>query len=883
MTFQLLNLLDSIQEGEDRFSEPLSEYVVENLNPRFEIRDYQTEALNRLNYYLNTYKKRIKPSHLLFQMATGSGKTLVMAGCILQLYKQGYSNFIFFVNSTNIIEKTQDNFLNPASGKYLFDNEIKFEGKTIPIKQVENFANVDQDCINIHFTTIQTLHIRLNKPKENTLTYEDFVDRKMVLLSDEAHHMNVDTLRKAGKQLSLTEFEEYDSWEGTALRIFRSNRENILLEFTATAELHEQAIADKYNDKLIYDYSLKKFYLAKYSKEVNVLQASMTPLQRAIQATILSQYRLLVFSKYNLNIKPVVMFKSNLVNVPKKRDENKIVSSEFKEIFLEKMANLAVNDIEIIKDNASENGIIKKAFDFFEANGTTLENLVLQLQSAFSEATSISVDSISEKQNTQLVINSLEEPDNAIRAIFAVDALNEGWDVLNLFDIVRLYNTRDAKNGIPGKATMSEAQLIGRGARYFPFIVREGQEKYKRKFDQDLSSPLRICEELYFHSETNSRYIDELNKALDVIGIKPSNIVKREHTLKPGFKESEFYKYGIICLNELRRERNEAVSSFPDYLKNRLFYYKAKTGESSEATLLREKDVNQVREATVPYKIKVMDLGMSVLRTATQSLPFYAFSNIRRHFPNVGSIGNLIMAKEYLGSNEIEVTGNTLSISQLTQDDKLECAIKILNELQREIEKGRIDHTGTYEFKAIAIQNIFRDKQMNFVLSESGDSEAGYPMSSPKIGSHYLDLSKEDWYPFQDNYGTSEEKKLVLFIKAAVSKLQKKYRDIYLLRNEGYFQIYRFIDGRAFEPDFVLFLKEKKAKEAVTYQLFIEPKGEVFASNDQWKEDFLLDIEDKHIIYQSKDYKLIGLPFFNSNGDMQRKFSQVVDKFLPQS
>ena len=53
-------------------------------------------------------------------MATGSGKTLVMAGLIIYLYEQGYRNFLFFVNSTNIIEKTRDNFFNTTSSKYLF-------------------------------------------------------------------------------------------------------------------------------------------------------------------------------------------------------------------------------------------------------------------------------------------------------------------------------------------------------------------------------------------------------------------------------------------------------------------------------------------------------------------------------------------------------------------------------------------------------------------------------------------------------------------------------------------------------------------------------------------------------------------------------------------
>lgn len=36
-------------------------------------------------------------------------------------------------------------------------------------------------------------------------------------------------------------------------------------------------------------------------------------------------------------------------------------------------------------------------------------------------------------------LNSLEDNNNHIRAIFTVNRLTEGWDVLNLFDIVRLY------------------------------------------------------------------------------------------------------------------------------------------------------------------------------------------------------------------------------------------------------------------------------------------------------------------------------------------------------------------------------------------------------------------------------------------------------------
>jgi type III restriction enzyme len=142
-------------------------------------------------------------------MATGSGKTLMMAGLILYLYQQGYRNFLFFVNSTTIIDKTRDNFLNDASIKYLFNKTLSFSDKKISIQEVKNFQTTDDNNINICFETVQGLHSRLTIPRENSLTYEDFSEQKIVLISDEAHHINVET--KLGAQLSKEEREEINS------------------------------------------------------------------------------------------------------------------------------------------------------------------------------------------------------------------------------------------------------------------------------------------------------------------------------------------------------------------------------------------------------------------------------------------------------------------------------------------------------------------------------------------------------------------------------------------------------------------------------------------------------------------------------------------------
>ena len=154
MLYETFNSLKEAH-GQDYFTSRVSDEVVQNLNPKFELREYQKEALGRFDFYFSEFQKRKYPAQLLFHMATGSGKTLIMAANILQLYKQGYRNFIFFVNSVNIIEKTKDNFLNTLSEKYLFAPKIKFGGKEVFIKEVQNFETASPDDINILFTTIQ--------------------------------------------------------------------------------------------------------------------------------------------------------------------------------------------------------------------------------------------------------------------------------------------------------------------------------------------------------------------------------------------------------------------------------------------------------------------------------------------------------------------------------------------------------------------------------------------------------------------------------------------------------------------------------------------------------------------------------------------------------
>ncbi|MDP2844600.1 MAG: DEAD/DEAH box helicase family protein, partial [Candidatus Methanoperedens sp.] len=258
----LYEILDAaiLIEGADFYSNRVPYYIYPNLKHGSRIRDYQKEAFGRFDYYWNDYPNRpqFEPIQILYHMATGSGKTIIMAGLIIYMYQQGYRNFIFFVNSNNIIEKTKDNFINKTSSKYLFADSVSINGKQVRIKEVDNFQAANQDDINIIFTTIQGLHTNLNNPKENSLTYDDFEDRRIVLISDEAHHINAET-KKGREAKEITGDENSLHWEDTVNTIFKKNSGNVLLEFTATADLENEGVVNKYYDKIIFNYPLINF------------------------------------------------------------------------------------------------------------------------------------------------------------------------------------------------------------------------------------------------------------------------------------------------------------------------------------------------------------------------------------------------------------------------------------------------------------------------------------------------------------------------------------------------------------------------------------------------------------------------------------------------
>lgn len=622
------------KSGFKNFKEELPDYITQNL--RYPLRSYQQEALGRYLYYKNDDNRAI-PEQVLYNMATGSGKTLLMAAIILEKFQQGERNFIFFVNNDNILTKTKDNFLESASGKYLFAEKIVMDGQIVTVREVTDFSDSRGDSINIVFTTIQKLHQDLNTPRENCLSYEQFKDISVVMLADEAHHLN------AG--LNTNEKKDNTSWTSTIETIQETAQKSSIFEFTATIDLTNPTLAQKYKKSLLFKYDLKEFRLDKYSKDVLFHLVDGEVKNRMLQAIIISQYRKKIALKNGINLKPLVMFKSQKIAESQKNLDE----------FLNLLENIVSADIlaqrKLVSEMDEKSSILKKAFAYFETASISDADLIAELQEDFRQERLLLVDGKNKNKDSLTLLNTLEQPTNEVRAIFAVDMLNEGWDVLNLFDIVRLYDTRDGKttrNGfVAGKTTNTEKQLIGRGARYYPFVIGDNfDEKYTRKFDENENNELRVIEQLHYHSANNPRYISELKQVLRESGIyDDQNLEERELKLKESFKKTRTYTDGIVWMNK-RLSYEQLVEQRQENLFDTSFIPK-----SFEVTLPTHgvRDIEAFNEATyISDSLEVLTfkfdrvIGDNIVRTAINRNKKFSFDNLQKAFVALSSVSGFI-------------------------------------------------------------------------------------------------------------------------------------------------------------------------------------------------------------------------------------------------
>lgn len=904
---------------EEFFSIP--EYITNNL--RYPLYDWQRVALE--NFLINERLRQKKiskgetlpPNHLMFNMATGSGKTLVMAALILYYYKQGYRNFIFFVNQNAILGKTQANFIDSSHNKYLFAENIVIDGIHVNIREVEMFSNSSDD-IQIKFTTIQKLHNDIYKEGETALLLSDLQKRNIVLFGDEAHHLNASTSKKKVSTNELSDdisfmgelkdsAKEEDierSWEHTVRQCILEKdgkstnlNKNVLLEFTATIPNTDE-VKEKYKDKIISKFELKDFVEAGCTKHIRLVRSNLELRDRILQALLLNWYRYAIATKYGIaNYKPVILFRSKTI------EESKADYQKFLELcktvkaedfdFAKKLSKVKLDE----NDPYNLDGrIFERIAIYLKENNISFETVALYIRENFKERNIIitnSKDGTKTKERTNSeqdrLLNSLEDSNNHIRAIFTVQRLTEGWDVLNLYDIVRLYEGRDMDfhSKKAGSSTTSEVQLIGRGVRYYPFSYKD-KERNRRKFDDDLQNELRVLEEFYFHSDEDHRYISELSAELKNRGLIQEKRTQKIFRIKEDKKDA--LKGMYLFVNEQKENPERRLKTLPEDFKNLpAFESKILTSIYSEVQSVdfsKKEDERYVAEsdalstltksfAEIPLHIR----QKAFHRLNTNPESYFSFENLRKHF-SVESADDFF---EFIKEVKISITSD-VGFEEIPNKKLLSLCEDFLLYVQSELESYDKPFIGT-DFHLVKFSDLFSlDEEKGkisftkekMIMMDDSDSDTQENSRLEK------ELQNTEWYMLDSFWGTSEERNLIEFIKSHESNLKEKYDSFQLLRNEEVYKIFDFDTGRGFQPDFLLLLHGKHNEQNAYYQVFIEPKGKHLAGddNDGWKEDFMEKITEKygseHIVMEKTDgYILVGLPFFNCEDDsMKKKFEE---------
>ncbi|WQZ26378.1 DEAD/DEAH box helicase family protein [Helicobacter pylori] len=803
-------------------------------NLKNELRNYQKQAINN---YLEKRQSNPHQKHFMFEMATGSGKTLVMAGLILECYKQGYQNFIFFVNSTSILEKTKLNFIDSVSSKYLFSENININDENTEIKSINNLNESQTSAINIYFSTIQGLFSLFTKAKENAISIEDLKDQKLVFLADEAHHLNTETKKK----LSDAESSEKHNWESVVKLALEQNKDNLLLEFSATIP-NEKSVKDKYENLKVITYTLKEFSENKFCKNIYSLSYENKELEtRFLGACVSSLYKELLAQHHNIeNFKPCILFKSERIEDSKENQER----------FNAFLENLSPLDLENFF-NHSRNAFFKDAKNFFDKQHYT-PNLAALLQTKFKKSVQINTNNEKELEKGMLLLNSLEDRQNPKRVIFSVDKLNEGWDVLNLFDIVRL------KNKASQKDTTKDAQLIGRGARYYPFSYNDLKpsqiEFYQRKFD--LFNPLRALERLDYHAIYDSEFIAKLKKELQDSGLEFAN-EKQTIPLTPTKNLKCYY-----ASNTKNKNKNLFNKDYTDHVGVKL--------QSLHVPLfafgVREKKVDfkeenkgdktyyiphTLNKIPINYFLKALNLKNLDFKTLKKAFKKHAFNN------------KVEFIERYISPLKTNFHKN-----QKFDDNKilLKLAVYIIENLKDTLLKEQ----DKYDVSALELKEF---ETHNRSLSAS-ELEKDIPLY--------------EWLLFKDmrKLDSDLERDFLDFINNHKEILDKKFKEWCVLRNDRFTELKVFCNienspnyAQGFEPDFILFA-QTHSDEFLGFTCYMEAKGEHLEHSNAWKEEFLEMLENATLKSHNKKLDLKGLPFFTlknrvANSEFNTAFNQI--------
>ena len=432
-------------------------------------------------------------------------------------------------------------------------------------------------------------------------------------------------------------------------------------------------MVEKYRNKVINRYDLINFRNDKFSKEVVLVHSDLDQDSRILQALILNQYKQEVAAKNNINLKPVILFKAQKTIAQ---------SQENKENFHKLIDGLTGDKIKDIRKSSLE--IVKRAFRFFDENNIGADDLARRLKSEFQEAYCLSVNDEAEKKNYQMQVNTLEDKDNPIRAIFAVQKLNEGWDVLTYLTLsVATKHVIQAKTESEKRQSL-KPNLSGAVPATFLLCCQINQTGSAESLMRNSTTNCAGWKNSITTASMIRATSLKIRTALIEQGMMDERMVTRELKLKDKFKKTDFYKYGVIYLNDQVPKDYQHVQSFDDLanlsVKQKNYEYTIHTGSAGETTVMEEgRNTDATKRWWTGHTSRWYWTEYS--RSAIARNPFFSFASLKRYCPHLTSVREFMTSEDYLGGLVITFKGN-LSHLEKNRPAKLSACQGLLSKLK---------------------------------------------------------------------------------------------------------------------------------------------------------------------------------------------------------
>jgi superfamily II DNA or RNA helicase len=844
------------------------------------LRYYQIEALYTLDYLLkcndmspekkelmeivDTETKKEAP-FISYEMATGSGKTMLMGASIYFLnQKFGINNFLIITPpSTDIYQKTIRNFqIGNFESVWADDTPFSFNlitGDNFTQKLTFN-ENADANIFIFNISKFSKTATKTEVPWEDAdwlkagdsnISVKQFLkNKKLVIITDEAHHAQTPVSTK----------------------IIRNFHPSAVLEFTATAIENDKG-EEKKNQTIVYKYDIKRFLEDGHGKLVRAV--ALATGSKAKQSEVNNNEKLKLITLFIIHI-----LKKEAVLLDPKSKGLKPVSfikvkndTTYTRKVYDYIRNNLANDVENIniileKIKAQDLEITSLLTDMYKQK---YQGKIKQLRDDIQRVANTTIfyygQSDKETENKFLKIRS-----NEVEVVVYMQRLDEGIDLPNIYSMAVINDTEsDFKTSVK--------QIIGRGVRL---------NKDKREFDDDTNALRKNSEMLHIVCDQGKNFEEVIvaiqqefglnNKYLSFDKVRKPIVNKAKSELLSGkyiphikadlkakqdvslmslitnvqgitskFAEDNCFEGEDDTIKRFLKYRPEQFFMEVDIFSDKNVYHSQikEKGGKQETLLITEKELKNI------YGIVQKNLPvLPDTETTRQAFKDYilAFNEIGLQYYKLDEADEKLALKLFVDAfsfyyrNKIEKDYFILDFRQLSDEDSWSLK-KEFHNYDLKIPEDQIENKMRLKVK---------DKQKFIELIESQYNFFGYEKS-------VYDYEKFDSFT---------EMQLAEYADHILKNVAKEKKPFWI-RNQR--NIYFTYGSKKYYPDFIIF------KDDMIY--VIETKGEVFS--DTKKNALLKKLDDIPGDGAIKGFR--GLLVFSSQMESMGTDYVAWDNFIKES